>query len=163
MKKSILIVFAALLLQACSHTYVASDYEIREEHVPAFDVNGDVTVQGGYEEATPVQMRNNISGDLKQISDQMASQLQEEIRTRGGANGPAKQITVRVTDMDVANRMVYMEGRINVELALGNGETVSFEKRKGRPGVIDSVLDGAIGQAVLEALSNEEVQAYLAE
>lgn len=163
MKKSMLIVFAALLLQACSHTYVASDYEIEEEYVPAFDVNGDVTVEGGYEEETPVQMRDNINGDLKQISEQMASQLQEEIRTRGGASGPEKQITVRVTNMNVASRMVYMEGQINVELTLGNGETVSFEKRKGRPGAIDSVLDGAIGQAVLEALSNEDVQDYLAE
>lgn len=163
MKKSVLIVFAALFLQACSHTYVANEYELEEERIPAFDVNGDVTVEGGYAEATPVQMRGNINGDLKQISDQMASQLQEEIRTRGGASGPSKQITVRVTDMDVANRMVYMEGRVTVELTLGNGETVSFEKRNGSPGVIDRVLNGTIARAVIEALGNEEVQAYLAE
>lgn len=163
MKKSILILFAALALQACSHTYVANEYELEDERIPAFDANGDVTVQGGYAEATPVQMRNNISGDLKQISDQMAAQLQQEIRTRGGNSGEAKEITVRVTDMDVANRFVYMEGQASVELTLGNGETVTFDKRNGSPGVIDRVLNGTIARAVVEALSNEKVQAYLAE
>lgn len=159
----ILLTMVALMLQACGGTYVASEYPLEEEQIPAMEVRGDVTVDGAYEEATPITIGGRIDSDLKQISDQFARQLEQEIDKLDGSGSAEKTITVRVTNMGMANRFAYMEGRIDVELALGNGETVSFDKRNGSPGVIDRVLNGTIARAVLEALENEKVQAYLAE
>jgi len=163
MKKLSLLLFAALLLQACGGTYVANEYPLNEDRISGFQVNGDVTVHSAYDGPQAIRI-GNLDADLDQISERFAQHMSGEIdRRHNGSGGPDKSIAVRVTDMNMSNRIAYMEGRIRVELALGNGEQVSFEKRNGSPGVIDRVLNGTIAMGVIEALENDTVRAYLAE
>ncbi|MCP1727817.1 hypothetical protein J2T60_001817 [Natronospira proteinivora] len=163
MKKLSFVVFAAFLLQACGGTYVADEYPLNEDRVSSFQVNGEVSVRSAYDEPHPIRI-TNLDADLQQISEQFAEQMGQEIdRHHNGDGGADKHIMVRVTDMNLANRIAYMEGRVSVELELGNGEQVSFERRNGSPGVIYRVLNGTIALAVIEALEDETVRAYLAE
>jgi flagellar hook assembly protein FlgD len=161
--KHMFVLFAALSLSACAVTYTAEEYPLSEERISEFNVRGNVTVRGAYDEPHPVKV-TNMNADLKQISDQMASQMSDEIQRRhDGASGSDKEITVRVTRMAMVNRFVYNEGQINVELTLGNGETVSYERRNGSAGVVDRVLNGTIAVAIIEGLEHDTVRAYLAE
>jgi len=163
MNKMLLIAIAAFMLQACGGTYVANEYPLNEDRISSFSVKGDVDVRSAYDEANPTRIAN-LDADLNQISERFAQQMSQQIQNRhGGESGSDKTIDVRVTSMNMANRIAYMEGRIEVELALGNGEEVSFERRNGSPGVVDRVLNGTIAMAVIEALENETVRAYLAE
>jgi hypothetical protein len=162
--KHVLVLFSALSLSACVGTYTAAEYPLAENRISDFDVQGEVSVTGAYEEPMPFRMRG-MDADLKQISEQMASQMSEEIQRRHtGAGGSDKEIVVRVTRMAVADRFAYFEGKINVELTLGNGETVSYERRNGSPvGPLPRILNGSIALAIIEGLENDTVRAYLAE
>ncbi|MDQ2070049.1 hypothetical protein [Natronospira bacteriovora] len=158
-----LVVLLAVGLSACSATYMAQEYPLDEERISNMDVRGEVRVNGAYDSPRPFRI-GNIDADLKQISDQMASQMADEIQRRhDGSRGSAKEIEVRVTRMDVANRFAYLEGQIHVELTLGNGDTVNFERRNGSAGHIDRVLNGTVARAIIEALEDDTVRAYLAE
>jgi len=163
MIRKIMVVIAAVALQACGGTYVANEYPLSEDRISPFDVKGEITVSSAYDAAQPFNLAG-LDADLNQISERFAEQMSGEIAARHtGGSGADKTVDVRVTSMGMANRVVYMEGRINVELLLGNGETVSYERRNGSPGVPDRVLNGTIAVAVIEALENETVRAYLAE
>lgn len=165
MLRSLVVATAVLMmLSACTTKYVSSEYELSEDRIPGFDLNGDVTVHNGYAESRPIRFEQ-FEADLEQVSATFARQLEREIRRNGRQQGGGsdKEIEVRATDLGMANRVAYLEGRINVRLELGNGEVVAFEKRNGSPASPQRVLNGTIARAVMEALRHDTVLAYLAE
>jgi hypothetical protein len=156
----------SIFLAACGPSkYIAEEYPVDNQKVPAFDVRGEVDVANGYAESKPTNVfGNKMSGDLKQITEVFAGQLQKEIEQNGNrGSGPAKHIKARVTGISGHNRFVYLEGAVDIELTLGNGETVTFHKKNGSPANIWRALNGALNKAVIETLSNPTVKAYLAE
>lgn len=161
-----LVLGAVVLLAACGpKNYIAEEYPVDNQNVPAFDVNGQVEVTNGYTAAKPVTIYGGaLNGDLKQISGVFAAQLEKEIKQNGNMSaGPAKRIEARITGISGANRFVYLEGAVDVELKLGNGETVTFHKKNGTPGNLWRALNGALNKAVIESLAHPDVKAYLAE
>lgn len=165
----ILILAASLLAVACAPSqYVATEYPVDNAEVPAFDVSGEVEVSNGYAEgeaeSVPV-WDSQIPADLHQVSQVFADLLATEIEQNGDSVGGSanKTIDVKVTNIYARNRMAYVEGNVSVELTLGNGDVVTIKKVDGSPAGMQRSLDGVINKAVIEALSNQSVQSYLAE
>lgn len=152
-------------LAACGPSkYIAEEYPVDNQNVPAFDVKGEVSVTNGYASSKSTPIMGGMSGDLKQITEVFAKQLETEIRQNGNkSGGAAKTIEARVTGMKGNNRFVYLEGAVDIELTLGNGETVTFHKKNGSPANIWRALNGALNKAVIEALADPKIKGYLAE
>jgi|GEM_PF-2530861 len=163
-RKLLVLAAAAFLLPACATNYVASEYPLSDGRIADFDLNGNVTVHNAYDEARPVSF-DGVEADLQQVTETFARQLEREIAKNGRQQGGTqdKEIEVRATDMRMANRVAYLEGRIHVELELGNGEIVSYERRNGSPADPSRVLNGTIARAVEEALAHPTILDYLAE
>lgn len=158
-----MLVIAALSVSACASNYVAEEYPLENERIASFAVKGNVTVSNQYTASKPITV-GPLDADLKQITQVFADQLGKEIEENGNKTGGGnKSIAVKVTDAGYANRFVYQEGRINVELELGNGELIKFEKRNGSPAGFYRAMNGAIAQTVIEALEHDKVKAYLAQ
>ncbi len=163
-RKLLILAAAAVVLPACTTTYVANEYPLSDGRIADFDLNGDVSVHNAYDEARPVSF-DGVDADLQQITETFARQLEQEIVKNGRQQGGTedKEFHVRATEMRMANRVAYLEGRIHVQLELGNGEIVSYERRNGSPADPSRVLNGTIARAVEEALAHPTVLDYLAE
>ena len=160
----IAILFFVLVLQGCTATYVAQERTLEEGRIAGFPVNGTVKVVNPYQQEVPAELRRSYVTDLKQVTDVFVEQLSNEIARNGRhSNGAEKWIVATVESMSVVNRRVYHEARIQVKLELGNGETVSFERRDGHPMGEPRALNSVISRAVMETLAHPRVLAYLAQ
>ena len=163
---------ALLLLAGCAsdYQYRPGFYEIRAGQVARLDVRGRVQLRNGYGARKPVSLGKTgaaaggeVRGDLAVMTQVFLMQLSREIERSGDLVGgdTRKTITARIVDASSRDRVMHEEGRVEVRLELGNGETVTYEKVKATGKSITITMNGAIAEAVIEALERPKVRAYL--
>lgn len=168
MRKKLLIVLGVLLLQACgTRPFTPAEYPLDADLIPAFNVNGQVTITNAQPSTDPFIVYSyggsKLSSDLHAITSVMTLQAIEELHKHGHMQGgtKAKTIDLKVNSLVSDYKFFYWSSNLQLEAKLGNGQVLDLTVPHSS-GVLAQDLDGCIAESVMTLFKNDKVKAYLA-
>lgn len=165
------VVLTGLMLAGCARTVVHQPMRqpIEAGEVSTIDIAAPLSVRMGEVSSERLRLgRLGAAGgeyvsDLDTLTRFYTAQLITQLQAMGvpSGDGSPRTMVVRVTDASFNNRVMYNESRVAIEITLGSGETVSFEKVGVSTKTRDRATNGAVRDAVIETLNHPDVRAYL--
>jgi hypothetical protein len=148
--------------------YIPEEYEITQERIPGFDLNGDVSITNAQTDTSKQIFFDGTmdwAGDYKTVTDHLVMQLDKEIKnhaTRVNSGNP-KTLSVTVESLEAIQHPFHFTSIMRAKVQLGNGEDAMINVSQGSPGNMWRVLNGTIALGVIDILKNSKVTKYLSE
>lgn len=169
MRKVILLILTVLLLQACTKQFVHEEYPLDANMIPAFDVNGQVTITNAQPSTDTITVfeggPNTRLSDRHTLTDGVVQQAIEELGRHGHVVGTTKtkSIGLKVGYLRSESRVFVFHSKMLMEAVLGDGETVELSNEHTSGWSLDQDLNGCMAEGVMTLFTNQKVLAYLAE
>ena len=169
MRKTILLILAALLLQACTKQFVHEEYPLEPSMIPAFNVNGKVTITNVQPSTAQVIVFSGSgstwNSDLHTLTDGVVQQAIEELGRHGHVVNTAKpkSIGLKVLSLKSEQAFFHWNSTMHLEATLGDGETVELSNDHSSGWSLAQDLNGCMAEGVMTLFTNDKVLAYLAQ
>jgi len=164
-----MLVLSGLLLQACTRQFTHEEYPLDAKMIPAFNVNGQVTITNAQPSTTQVDVLssggNNWVSDLHTVTDGVVQQAIEELGKHGHVVNTTKpkSIGLKVLSLETSNRVFVWHSSMHMEAVLGDGETVELSNEHTSGWSAAQDLNGCMAEGVMTLFTNDKVLAYLAQ
>ena len=161
------LVALSVLLGGCTHRYHPAEYVIAEERIAGFPVGTPVRIVGEPSATNDqVVFRAGAHSSVTNYSDVtivLVAQLTKEMTKRGQPVSDSASKTIRLTVLSLKARMAGfpIQGSMLLRLQLGAAQPKDLAIINNSPATLDRALNGTIARAVIEILSDPDVQAFL--
>jgi hypothetical protein len=153
----------------CTRYYNPTEttFPINESMVPAFSGKGTITIENmqphGKEFVLVSQSGATWKGDLGKWTDTAVNYLVLELTKRNlVVTGTAqKNMKISITDANAIFATWVIRCKLNLRVETGDGYVREFEGNNTSPGTLFRAADGAVMKAVVAALNDPEIVAYL--
>lgn len=169
MRKAILLILAALALQACARQFTHDEYPLKADMIPAFDVKGQVTITNAQPSTTQYTVTSGapfpLYSDRHTLTDGVVQQAIEELGKHGRVVGTTKpkSIGLRVVSLQSYDRLVVFHSIMRMEAVLGDGQMVELTNEHTTGFTVFQDLNGCMAEGVMTLFTNDKVLAYLAQ
>lgn len=168
-KKILFVLGAVVLLQACTRTWVHEEYPLKADMIPAFDVNGRVSITNAEPSTDKITVfeggPNTRLSDRHTLTDGVVQQAIEELGRHGHVVNAtrSKSIGLKVLSLRSNSRVFVFHSKMLMEAVLGDGETVELSNEHTSGWSLDQDLNGCMAEGVMTLFTNQKVLAYLAQ
>lgn len=169
MRKAILCILAALLLQACTRQFEHEEYPLKPDMIPAFNVNGQLTITNAEPSTDKITVfeggPNTRVSDRHTLTDGVVQQAIEELGRHGHVVGTTKtkSIGLKVVSLRSNSSVFVFHSKMLMEAVLGDGEVVELSNEHTSGWSLDQDLNGCMAEGVMTLFKNDKVLAYLAQ
>ena len=167
--KYLVLVFFVASLAACTlkMNYLPQEYEITNNRIVDFEVNGELQIINSQSDASEKHIGDSggveMFGDYQSVTEQLRVQLEKEINENSKRldSDLVKTIDVRVVDLWAELKAFRFVSTMQVNYQLGNGETGTVDISHGTPGNMYRAYNGSIAWGVIKLLEEEKIITYL--
>lgn len=167
--KTLFFLLFLFAVAGCTRYYNPTEttFPINESMVPAFAGKGTITVESmqphGKEFVLVSQSGTTWKGDLGKWTDTAVNYLTLELTKRNlVVTGTAqKKLKVSITDANAIFATWIIRCKLNLRVETDDGYVREFEGNNTSPGTLFRAADGAVMKAVVAALNDPEIVAYL--
>lgn len=153
----------------CTQYYNPTEttFPINERMVPGFTGKGTITIENmqphGKEFVLVSQSGTTWKGDLGKWTDTAVNYLTLELTKRNlVVTGTAqKKLKVSITDANAIFATWVIRCKLNLRVVTGDGYVREFEGNNTSPATLFRAADGAVMKAVVAALNDPGIVAYL--
>lgn len=169
MRKVMLFILAAMLLQACTRQFEHEEYPLKPDMIPAFNVNGQVTITNAQPSTDKITVfeggPNTRLSDRHTLTDGVVQQAIEELGRHGHVVGTTKtkSIGLKVGYLRSESHVFVFHSKMLMEAVLGDGETVELSNEHTSGWSLDQDLNGCMAEGVMTLFTNDKILAYLAQ
>lgn len=155
-----------VFFSGCSHKFVAKQYPIEEGMAPALSCDKPIKITNAQGETKEVLLGTNgghkFYGSLRQITDIAIDTIKTEFGKHGiqVRENAEKELMISVTKVHFKLGFTTFSCDTEIVVNTGDGYTGLFDGHD-TSGVVPVVMNGAINHAVVAALNDEHIAAYL--